>query len=133
MTNQRFDEILQKRIAAMETVLANKAAEYSGDGDRLHNFKIAARMDNTTPEKAWKGMFLKHLVSIWDMIEQPAMASPQLIDEKLGDAINYLVLLEAMLHERYNTNMIILPDDDNKMKIESILGKPVQPTRQEAI
>jgi len=129
MTNQRFDEILKNRIGAMETVLANKAAEYSGDGDRLHNFKIAARMDGTTPEQAWKGMFLKHLVSIWDMIGQPGMENPHLIDEKIGDAINYLVLLEAMLIERFEDDLYItetINEEGLKSRLRGILGDPTK-------
>jgi len=55
---------------------------------------------NTTPEKALLGMFMKHFVSVLDLIECPEKATNYLIDEKLGDMINYCILLEACFRER---------------------------------
>lgn len=92
--------ILEKRIEKIKTVLGNKAKEYSSYKDRLHNFKVAARIQNTTPEKAAFGMALKHLVSVMDIIENtPKKPSKEMVDEKIGDLINYLVLIEALLLE----------------------------------
>jgi hypothetical protein len=102
MTNTAFNALLEERILKIRSVLANKADEYATTKDRLHNFKVAARMANTTPEMAWRGMFLKHLVSINDIIECPSYVNTQKIDEKIGDAINYLILLEGILTDRIN-------------------------------
>lgn len=100
-----FDKILEYRIKRMRNVLASKAEEYASDGDRLHNFKAAAAMSGpeATPETASWGMNAKHLVSVLDMVlatrdgGEPTVPHLQ---EKIGDAINYLVLLEAMFVER---------------------------------
>ena len=43
-------------------------------------------------------MLLKHWVSVRDLCRQENPPVP-LINEKLGDAINYLILLEAVLKE----------------------------------
>jgi hypothetical protein len=47
-------------------------------------------------------MMAKHWVSVLDIIDKLVTnnyVSGELIDEKIGDSINYLILLEAMLIE----------------------------------
>jgi len=105
MTQTDFDRVLEMRIASMREVLAGKAEEYGLGGDRLHNFKVAAKMSssNETPEQALWGMLRKHLVSIIDIVDATSWGecpSQWLRNEKIGDANNYLVLLEALLIER---------------------------------
>ena len=68
-------------------------------GDRLYNFKRAAEISQTTPQKALIGMFLKHLVSVFDLADGKLESTPAMVNEKVGDAINYLILLEAILKE----------------------------------
>ena len=99
MNSQQFNSILANRIACINRTLATKAQEYA-IGDRLYNFKRAAGMLNTTPQKALLGMMAKHLVSVLDLIEGSIPATPAMVDEKLGDMINYLILLEAILKEK---------------------------------
>ena len=46
---------------------------------------------------------LKHLASLFDLVDDMAeVVRPEryhLLDEKLGDSVNYLILLEAILKE----------------------------------
>jgi len=103
MTESDFEAILLQRIEKMRAVLANKAREYASGRDRLHNFKRAGAMQGVTPEKALLGMFAKHMVSIMDMVDDLDRDVHNPIpawDEKLGDAVNYLVLLEGLVVER---------------------------------
>ena len=97
MTNEAFQTILEGRIDAMRKTLASKAKEYAGPTDRLHNFKDAHEIEGVTAADACRGMLLKHWVSIRDMVK--GVPSTATINEKIGDAINYLVLLEAILKE----------------------------------
>ena len=104
MNNEQFQQILERRICLIRSVLSNKAKEYSSDQDRLHNFKVASQLESTpeTPEKSLWGMMKKHTVSIIDIIDgtmRGEYPTPDMRDEKLGDAINYLLLLEALLAE----------------------------------
>ena len=92
-----FDDVVDERCLKIKEVLKQKAKEYATDKSRFHNFNVAARVANTTPEKALYGMMMKHLVSVMDIIEAPERFSPAHMDEKLGDLINYLILLEGML------------------------------------
>lgn len=101
MNGEKFDEILERRIVQMRDTLASKRKEYAASGDRLHNFKRASEMLRVTPEAALIGMWAKHIVSILDIVDGlPAYPSIERVEEKIGDAINYLILLEAALKER---------------------------------
>ncbi|AJP62037.1 hypothetical protein [ANMV-1 virus] len=49
-------------------------------------------------------MLMKHIVSVLDLIEwsetMPARITEALVDEKIGDTINYMILLESLLLRR---------------------------------
>lgn len=109
MTSAEFDVILEQRMVEMRRVLGLKAGEYASDKDRLHNFKQAAAefpagmYHNDTPVEALVGMMRKHWASIMDLVRYKALGrvyTDAMVDEKIGDAINYLVLLEAILKEK---------------------------------
>jgi len=106
MDTATFNKVVEDRIAQIKAVLIKKAAEYSSDTDRLHNFKVAARLGQQveSPEQALVGMLKKHLVSVFDIVaatspEIDKYPSKAMRDEKIGDSINYLILLEALLIE----------------------------------
>ena len=99
-----FQEVLEERLRLTKEVLSAKEKEYASVKSRYHNFDTAARKRGTTPEDALMGMAVKHDVSIDDLVEW-AKVSPErltlpLIREKIGDKINYLILLEGMLINR---------------------------------
>lgn len=104
MDQKSFTEGLERRIELMRGTLAKKGEEYTvNEDDRFHNFKRAAAIIGGTPEQALVGMFVKHLVSVLDIVDvlsPDTFPSIETIEEKCGDAINYLVLLEIMLKER---------------------------------
>lgn len=105
MENEYFQKLVEARTVKIKNILGNKAKEYAQANDRLHNFKVAAHILNTSPEQALFGMFAKHLVSIMDMLFLPnrKVLTEEFIDEKIGDAINYLILLEALFKEDFDT------------------------------
>ena len=103
MTSDAFTALLNRRIESMETTLLKKAGEYANRYDRLHNFKRAAGILGTTPEEALVGMMVKHLTSIFDIVDRipdGCLPTRAMLDEKIGDTINYAVLLEALITER---------------------------------
>lgn len=103
MDTQQFDAIVFDQLNSIKKVLASKNKEY-GIGDRLHNFKVAARIADSTPERALQGMIMKHLVSVFDMVDSCEnnciKLTMPLIDEKCTDLVNYIILLKALLIER---------------------------------
>lgn len=103
MTNEEFDKVLLRALSHADTVLNIKKGEYASGEDRLHNFKRAAALQGCTPEKALLGMQAKHTVSIEDMVNDLAkgiVPKEARIWEKIGDRINYDILLLALLMER---------------------------------
>ena len=102
MTPEKFDEHLMARIDKTTSVLKSKAGEYASGNERFHNFIRAAEILGTTRQKALVGMMVKHIVSVFDIVEQSAYGTfpkDEVIEEKIGDSINYLILLEAMIKE----------------------------------
>lgn len=105
MKTEEFNKIVLDRCEKTMATLTRKAAEYAR-GDRLSNFKAAAGFLQCTPERALMGMKIKHDVSIRDMVDDLQRGSichiwsQEKWDEKIGDAVNYLILLEALVRER---------------------------------
>ena len=101
MNSEQFEKILYARMQKMEMMLATKAREYAKEGDRLHNFNQAAKFQNITPDQAAWNFLVKHLVSLQDMIMGGGAYSQAQWDEKIGDSMNYLVLIEAIVSQRF--------------------------------
>ena len=101
MNTKDFNEIIHEQIERCEATLCKKADEYATE-DRLHNFKVAAEIQKCLPTTALGGMMAKHTVSVYDMIrglEEGKSYPLELWDEKIGDSINYLLLLAAAVRE----------------------------------
>ena len=98
MTTDKFNITIEKQMSLCKSILCLKAVEYATQ-DRLHNFKVAAVIENCTPVRALGGMMAKHTVSVYDMINSGKDYPMELWDEKITDSINYLLLLKAMVEE----------------------------------
>ena len=108
MNHDTFNQIVADRFQECKNVLVRKNHEYSSGDDRLHNFKKAARMKGQDPIQALDGMWLKHRVSVDDMVERlirdpEYIPDQKLISEKFGDLINYALLLEGLIEGRRDT------------------------------
>ena len=71
----------------------------------MHNFKVAGEIQKCLPTTALGGMMAKHTVSVYDMIRglEDGRSYPiELWNEKIGDSINYLLLLAALIREQDN-------------------------------
>ena len=99
MTTDQFNELSTQMDQLTVDTLIAKAKEYAADGDRLHNFKVAAKMEGCNLIQALGGMMAKHTVSIYDMIGSGEFYDESLWAEKIKDHINYLYLLWAAIHE----------------------------------
>jgi len=106
MKQEELIALVEKRHEkATHLLLYEKREEYERQNDRLHNFKVAARIDMETPEKSLWGMYKKHIVSLIDMINDTVFGtvpSDKMMDAKMNDLHNYLYLLEGLLEERRN-------------------------------
>jgi hypothetical protein len=102
MTSEEFNKILEQRITKMRYSLITKRGEYANANNVFHNFHRATNILGGSREAALMGMAVKHFVSILDIVDNIDAALPasdEVVSEKIGDMINYLVILEAMLYE----------------------------------
>lgn len=106
MKTIEFDAVIERRLELSKQILINKAKEYAKGDNKMHNFDKASQITGECREKALFGFFLKHLVSVIDIIDDmnknTYIPSKELTDEKIGDAINYLLLLEASIENKRN-------------------------------
>ena len=107
-TLEEFTEIAKNRLDSCTNILlGEKNREYSRNNDKLHNFKRTARIDNETPERALWGMWKKHITSIADMIDDidnGIIPDEKTMADKFNDNINYTLLLEGLIRERWKRN-----------------------------
>jgi len=102
MTREDFSRRVEKRIDLVRQTLLTKHKEYAKDDNVFRNFDEAAgglSLHSTSAEVLWSYM-TKHLVSIKDIVSDNVPVDNAVVSEKIGDVINYLILLEAMLNER---------------------------------
>ena len=102
MKAHTFKTIVDARLEHCHKVLTAKGEEYSRHGDRLHNFKSAGRKRNKHCAEALLDMKVKHDVSIDDIVAdlaQGIVPSKAMVAEKIGDSINYMLLLEGLIEE----------------------------------
>jgi len=102
MTREEFSKRVEKRIDLVRQTLLTKHKEYAKDDNVFRNFDEAAggfSLHSTSAEVLWSYM-TKHLVSIKDIVAENKSADTAVISEKIGDVINYLILLEAMLNQK---------------------------------
>lgn len=98
MNAEDFEVVFEQRVALCRDTLVTKAKEYAKE-DRLYNFKKAANLQNISNRQALGGMLAKHIISIFDLIQNKDLADQEMWDEKIGDALCYLFLLKALIVE----------------------------------
>ncbi|MBX3045167.1 MAG: hypothetical protein KF896_15755 [Ignavibacteriae bacterium] len=113
MTNNVFNEFLDKQLLKRKMVLSYKADEYAVDNDRFHNFNIAVDILKhvgiiDTPAKVAFCFRVKHIVSEIDLLNGTTELTEDIIEEKFGDDINYAFMQQGMLFNQ-------LKEDQNEM------------------
>ena len=102
MTREDFSRRVEKRVDLIRQTLLTKHKEYAKDDNVFRNFDEAAgglSLHGTSSEVLWSYM-TKHLVSVKDIVADNKPVDTAVVSEKIGDVINYLILLEAMLNQQ---------------------------------
>jgi hypothetical protein len=102
-----FDKCIQNRLSTTQHLLLVKGKEYVRGTDRFHNFNRAAKMNNETPTRSLHGMLTKHLISMLDIlddIDKGVLPTKDIVDEKFGDIVVYVMLQEALIKEKFTVN-----------------------------
>lgn len=97
MREDRFNKIIAEQLSKTADLLCEKGHEYAPYEDRLDAFRQAAELQHCTMPVALGGMMAKHIVSIYQMIPDADCYTSEKWDEKINDAINYLLLLKACI------------------------------------
>ena len=101
MKFNEFERIANGLLNNAKTTLISKNKEYADTTDVFHNFDVARdilqHLDVSSPAGSGMAFAVKHLVSIIDIINNPSKFNDEIINEKFGDMINYLILIRGML------------------------------------
>ena len=101
MNTSKFNGLVEEQFEKCRLLLGMKNDEYTPENDdRLVYFKKAAVLEHNTPKAALLGMLMKHIISISDMcIDGTTTFSQARWEEKITDAMNYLLLLKGLTVE----------------------------------
>lgn len=106
MTMREFNALVDAQVSRCLRLLAEKGFEYAPDanseadtGDRMAHFRASGESQGLPAEQALWGMLDKHLRSLAQICKNPDNWPLAVWDEKMTDAINYLLLLSALVHE----------------------------------
>lgn len=111
MTTKDFMElVVNPRLTYCKKLLSeSKDKEYTKNNDKFYNFKEAARLRNKSKWEAIDMMWMKHVVSMFDILDdiqqREKYPSAYAIQEKFGDMINYILLVEGMITEELMSQM----------------------------
>ena len=97
---QQYTVLINEMLLHCRDTLTSKHKEYATE-DHFHNFNKAASMLGETPAQALMGMRYKHEVSVCDFVTDQANGIKHSLEawkEKIGDNINYLLILWAMVN-----------------------------------
>ena len=103
MTYDKFMELLEERFNKTRETYSTKMIEYANVNDVFESFKKGVGFSfHDTPEGVDWEYACKHFESIKNIISKCPGEVPtdELLEEKIGDAINYLIILEGLIKER---------------------------------
>jgi len=108
MNTETFVKYLNERLERTVKVLAHKRKEYVYTDNPMQNFEDAVGISIVrTREGVAYSYLVKHIQSAVGIIEYLELHGKvphdaELIREKFGDIINYFIIIEAMLLERFD-------------------------------
>lgn len=126
MNVELFNKILDARIDRLRALFERKRAEYASDVDVLINFRRGAELMRCTPERVLGGYVCKHILSVYDIIdkiERGGRVEEDVIDEKVGDVIVYMVLLEGLYVDRQTQTTVERKSEFTSAEVTDALQK----------
>lgn len=126
MTHDRKNSIFDEVFNSCLKLQYDKAKDYASDADALMNFKSQdAELLGLTPFQKWGVYYAKQSSSILNAIgNSPQMPSTtsEPIEERINDAIIYLVLLKCLLEDlKSNSIETTTLNDENNVALEGIV------------
>lgn len=104
MNNNDLLVLVDKIQKRSHELLENKGKEYAHADDRLANFKRIGTLLGLKPAQVCLVYFHKHLDGIVSFVNSGEIYSGESLHERIVDAVNYLILLHAILDEHTHVN-----------------------------
>lgn len=132
MHTKDFEALAECRYRKSARTLSQKMAVYATTDDRLSNFKVAGKRMFMIPEGVLLMFKQKHDTALFQAIRElnknsefPHMYSFVQYQEWIGDSMNYLILLEALLAERFGVNIeSMCRIDESTVQASKSVSKP---------
>jgi hypothetical protein len=108
MNREEFDQFVEQTTEQIKSSLITKGKEYDRNDNPFHNFDKGEQKSGRIRERVIESYSLKHEVSIDDMIsdiENGKLPDYMTVEEKFGDAINYLILKKASIYDKINKKL----------------------------
>lgn len=107
MKSAIFNGLLDRRMSELRVQLVNAGMKYGTEEDRFHNFNREGEIQRISREKSLVGNMSKELACVLDMVDNFGKVIPKEseVDEKVGNVIKYMLLLEQMLKEDIHAAM----------------------------
>ena len=101
MNCSQFDILTNALLNDCRDLLDTKGDDYSTNTDRLSHFKTVSDLCKKSKYDVWLVLFSKHVVAITNYINKRDFegSAEEDIHSRIKDAINYLVLLQALISE----------------------------------
>lgn len=103
-SHDRWNAMIESTFEEVRHLAKAKGGEYSGDTDRLLNFRRNAEALGVPKELIWAVYSAKHWDAIMqyvrDLVDNKKRERLESIDGRIRDLIVYLLLLQAMVDER---------------------------------
>ena len=102
LTNEECNKRVEELFDRNKNLFLAKRIEYAKFNDPLKNFEDAANMSGALPEEVLWFWCLKHIVSVKDIIFNKRLnhVTKELLEEKTGDIINYMILLNLIRDDK---------------------------------
>lgn len=98
--NELTEDMLEQGFSRIRSVFRFKNKEYGRPDNPFHNFDAAGELMGESSEKALLGMWIKHIISIRDMVmnweRDNKLPLMEQVREKCGDSMIYSFLLEHL-------------------------------------
>jgi hypothetical protein len=102
--NSEYTKLVEKTFVTLRELAKRKGGEYSGDDDRLANFRRNAETLGVPMETIWAVYAAKHWDALMQYIKDERVGKRrdrmEPISGRVDDLLVYLMLFKAMLQER---------------------------------
>lgn len=103
MKESEFDKVVRDTVNNCVETLVVKGKEYRRNNNPFHNFDKGVEITGLTREEVIWGFALKHYISIQDIksdLKKGISPSLEMVNEKYGDLINYLLIEKASIVDK---------------------------------